>query len=133
MSESPAPYGAAEADLNHTALPPDALALLDLLQERFRTLYQNDKSRQPFLFDAIHVDLYTADGPLRLTIRREDNFTDADSMSAKTDESPLYTNQLTGEVYLFDSEAEHWNYRQPLFRFTDADMLHCWLKQRYAP
>ncbi len=127
MSESPAPYSSAEADLNHTALPPYALTLLDLLQERFRTLYQNDKSRQPFLFNAIHIDLYTTDGPLRLTIRREDTLTD------NTDESPTYTNQLTGEVYLFDSEAEHWNYQHPLFRFTDAESLHHWLKQRYAP
>ncbi len=54
-------------------------------------------------------------------------------MSAKTGETPLYTNQLTGEVYPWSFELENWNYQHPLLRFTDADMLHRWLKQRYAP
>ncbi len=54
-------------------------------------------------------------------------------MSAKTGETPLYTNQLTGEVYPWSFEDENWNYQHPLLRFTDADMLHGWLKQRYAP
>ncbi len=127
MSQSPVPYGVAEADLNHTALPTDAHARLDLLDERFRTLYQNNKSRQPFLFDAMDIDLYTAEGLLKISIRREDTLTDT------TDEIPIYTNQLIGAVYLFDVEAEHWNYRHPLFRFTNAESLHHWLKQRFAP
>ena len=115
MSESHAPYGSAQADLDHTALPGDAHALLNLL----------DKSRQAV--DTIHIDLYNGDGPLRLTIRREDTLTD------NTDESPLYTNQLTGEVYPWSFELENWNYQHPLLRFTDAETLHRWLKQRYAP
>jgi len=126
MSKSPASYGSAEADLDHMALPQDTCALLDLLQERFHTLYQHDKSRQPFLFDSIHIDLYTAEGPLRLSIRREDTLTDT------TEDIPIYTNQLIGEVYLFDSEAEHWNYRHPLFRFTNAESLHRWIQDRYT-
>ena len=111
--------------LNHATLPHDASALLTLLEETFKDVFLHSDQHHVMEFESIHIDLYTADGPLRITIRREDTLTGYD-------ETPIYTNQLTGEVYLFDSEAENWNYACPLFRFTDADMLHRWLKQRYA-